>query len=189
MADNTACSASSEYGGRRSRYGSRASACGWGAIENSTGELDIFPGRTLPGWIAQECGGMVRDDQRHPVVAMNLVPELPNGKLRIEQRLRSERAEGEYHLGADQFDLPDEVRATRRNLLRPRVAVARRPVLQDVADVDIFAPQLDRGENLREQLTGRADERPSRFILGCSRRFADAHEPGVGIPFPWDRVD
>src|SRR5205823_4604236 len=95
MADNTACSASSEYGGRRSRYGSRASDCGWAVIENSTGELDIFPGRTLPRWIAQERGRVVRDDQRHPVVAMNLVPELPDGKLRLEQGLRGERSERE----------------------------------------------------------------------------------------------
>src|SRR5215213_4198472 len=127
MADNTACSASSEYGGRRSRYGSRARLCG--AIEYSTGELDIFPGGTLPRWIAQERGGVVRNDQRHPVVAMNLAPELPDGKLRLEQRLRGERAERENDFRTNQLDLSDEVWATRRNLFGTRIAVPRRAVL------------------------------------------------------------
>src|SRR5881394_125677 len=102
MADNTACSASSEYGGRRSRYGSRPSA---GAIEYSTGELDIFPSRTLPARIPEKRGRMVRDHERYTVIAMNLAAQLADGCLRVKQRLRREGAEREDHFWFDQLDL------------------------------------------------------------------------------------
>src|ERR1700681_3715166 len=72
IADNTACSASSEYGGRRSLYGSRAGA----AIENSTGELDIFPSGAFPGRIAKQRGGVIGDYQRYAVIPMNEATKL-----------------------------------------------------------------------------------------------------------------
>src|SRR5689334_11649395 len=84
IADNTACSASSEYGGRRSRYGSRASV---GAIEYSTGELDIFPGGALPGGVPQQGGRVVRHDQRHAVVLVNLTAQLSDGQFSVEESL------------------------------------------------------------------------------------------------------
>ena len=39
--------------------------------------------------------------------------------------------------------------------------------------------QVDRGENLREQLPRRADERPPGLVLVRARRFADAHQVRV----------
>src|ERR1044071_4008856 len=97
MAASTACSASSEYGGRRSVYGSRP--CG--AIENSTGELDIFPGWALPRGVSQKRGRMVRDDERNAVVAMHLPAQLTDRELRLQQRLCGERAERDDHFGTD----------------------------------------------------------------------------------------
>src|SRR6185503_15206650 len=93
MAASTACSASSEYGGRRSLYGSRP----WGAIEYSTGELDIFPGRALPRWIAKQRGGVIRDDQRNAVILVDRTAQLTNRELRLQQRLSGERAERDDH--------------------------------------------------------------------------------------------
>src|SRR5690242_14593166 len=127
IAESTACSASSEYGGRRSRYGSRAAD---GAIEYSTGELDIFPGGALPGGIPQQRGRVIRHDERHPVVAMNLSPQLPNGKFCLEQSLRGERAEGDEHLRPNQFDLTYQIRAARGNLFRTRISVSGRSMLE-----------------------------------------------------------
>src|SRR5215208_6388405 len=89
MAASTACSASSEYGGRRSLYGSRP--CG--AIEYSTGELDIFPGRALPRRVSEERGRMIRHYERNAVVAMHGAAEFADRQLRFEQRLCGERAE------------------------------------------------------------------------------------------------
>src|SRR5881227_3966201 len=102
MADSTACSASSEYGGRRSRYGSRAAD---GAIEYSTGELDIFPGGALPGGVPKQRGGVIRDDQGNPIIAMNLSAQLADGKFRLQQRLRGKSAERDENLRTNQLDL------------------------------------------------------------------------------------
>src|SRR5689334_21648320 len=135
IAESTACSASSEYGGRRSRYGSRA-ACG--AFEYSTGEQDIFPGGALPGGFPQQRGRVIRHDERHPVVAMNLSPKLANRKLGLEQSLRGEGAQRDEYLRPDQFDLTYQIRAARRNLFWTRVSVAGRPVLQHVDDENVF---------------------------------------------------
>src|SRR5215218_8326302 len=135
----TACSASSEYGGRRSRYGSR----GGEAIEYSAGELDIFPGGALPGGIAQQRCGMVSDDQRDAVVSVHRAPQLADRLLCVEQRLGGERPEGHDHLRPNQLELPDQVGAARLHLVGLRVAVVRRAVLQDVGDEDVLPRQLN----------------------------------------------
>jgi len=53
-------------------YGSRT--CG--AIEYSTGELDIFPSRAFPGRIAQQGGGVIGNDERYSVVPVDEPTEL-----------------------------------------------------------------------------------------------------------------
>src|SRR5687768_12925606 len=102
MAPSTACSASPVYGGRRSRYGSTR---GGGAIENSTGELDIFPGRPLPGLVAQQRCGVIRRDQRHTAIQVHLPAQLTDAELRAEERLRGEVPHREDHLRAHQLEL------------------------------------------------------------------------------------
>src|SRR5829696_8176430 len=143
----TACSASSEYGGRRSRYGSR----GGEAIEYSTGELDIFPGGALPGRIAQQGCRMIGDDQRHAVVSVDAAPQLADRLLGVQQSLGGERPERNDHLGANELELPHQVRAARHHLLGARVSIARRPMLEDIADEDVAPLQADRREDLRQQ--------------------------------------
>src|ERR1035437_624576 len=182
---STACSASSDQGGLRSRNGSRA-ACG--AIENSTGELDIFPCGALPRWIAEQCGGVVGDDQRHPVIAVYLTTQFTDRLRRLQESLRRERPEGKDHPGLQQLQLPQQERTACLDLVRDGVPVARRAVLQDVADEHVLASEVYCGEDLRQQLSRGADERPARLVFRGARRFADAHEPGARIPFAGDRV-
>src|SRR5215218_6371402 len=146
----TACSASSEYGGRRSRYGSR----GGEAIEYSTGELDIFPGGALPGGVAQQRCGMVRDDQRHAVVSVHGAPQLADRRLRVEQRLGGERPEGEDDLRPDELKLADQVGAACLHLVRLRVPVLGRAVLEHVRDEHVLPGQLNGREDFRQQLSG-----------------------------------
>src|SRR5947209_4550061 len=124
IAARTACSASSEKGGRRSRYGSRP--CGASAIEYSTGELDIFPGGARPGGVPQESGRVVGHDERHAVVAMNLAAQLPDRELGLQESLGGEGAQRQYHFRLDELDLPYQIRRARRDLLRHRIPVARR---------------------------------------------------------------
>src|SRR3712207_1554743 len=87
IAPSTACSASCENGGRRSWYGSTR---GGGAIEKSTGKLDILPGGALPGGVTQKRGGVVRGHERHPAVEVHLAAQLADPELRVEEGLRRE---------------------------------------------------------------------------------------------------
>ena len=48
-------------------YGSRTR----GAIEYSTGELDIFPSRAFPGRVAEQRGGVIGDDQRYAMIPVD----------------------------------------------------------------------------------------------------------------------
>src|ERR1017187_2929552 len=153
IAPSTACSASSDQGGLRSRNGSRA-ACG--AIENSAGELDIFPSGALPRWIAEQRGGVVGDDQRHPVIAVYLTAQFTDRLRGLQESLRRERPEGKDHPGPEQFQLPQQEGTPRLDLVRHGVPVARRAVLQHVADEHVFASEVYGGEDLRQQLSRRA---------------------------------
>src|SRR3954468_3728460 len=121
IAASTACSASSEYGGRRSRYGSRPG--GASAIEYSTGELDIFPGGALPGGVPQESGGVVGHDERHAVVAMNLAAQLADRELGLEESLGREGPERQYDFRPDELDLAHQIRRARDHFVRQRVPV------------------------------------------------------------------
>src|SRR5262245_45645656 len=178
IADRTACSASSEYGGCRSRNGSRLSG---GAIEYSTDELDIFPGRAFPGWIPQQRGGVIGDDQRHAMKAMHVAPELSDRQLRLEKSLGSERPKSKDCFWSNQFKLTEQVRAAGGYFVRHWIAVSRRPVLQHVADENVVALQIHGGENLCEQLTGGADERETLLVFCGPRRLADDHEIRVRV--------
>src|SRR5215218_2421132 len=135
MADSTACSASSEYGGRRSEYGSRAG----GAIENSTGELDIFPSGAFPGRIAQKRSRMICDDYWNPMVAMNLSAELSDRRLCLEKSLRCEGPQCKNYFRLDQLKLADKVGTAGANLVRGRISVSGRPVLHNVGN-EYFLP-------------------------------------------------
>src|SRR5687768_9544635 len=184
IAERTACSASSEYGGRRSEYGSRAG----GAIENSTGELDIFPGGTFPRRIPEKRRGMISDDERNAVVAVDFAAKLSDGRFRVEKSLRCEGPERNDYFRFYQLELPYQIRAAGLDLVRRRIAVPRRAVLDDIGDEDLLPRQVHGTEDLRQEPSSRADEGQSRFVLGCSGRFSDAHQPRLRVAFPGHTV-
>src|SRR5664279_4972140 len=101
----TAVSASSEYGGRRSRKASG----GGGAIENSTGELDIFPRRPLPGGIPEKRCRVIGDDHGNTVIVMLPSPQLAEGFRRFEQGLRGGEPQRQNHGGADNLYLAHQI--------------------------------------------------------------------------------
>ena len=71
-----------------------------------------------------------------------------------------------------------------RHLVGLRVAVARRPALDDVGDVDLVARQADRLDDPGQQLPGAADERLALPVLVLARRLADEHQSASGLPTP-----
>src|SRR6476469_11198966 len=131
---------------------------------------------------------MISDDEGNPITAMNLSPQLPNGKFCIQQRLRGKGAERHEHLRPNQFDMTYQIRAARGNLFRTRVSVPGRAMLEDVDDEDVLACELDGGQNLFEQLSRLANERPTGFVLRRARRFSHEHKIGLRIPFTGDGI-
>ena len=61
------------------------------------------------------------------------------------------------------------------------IAVARRPALQHVGDVDVVALQPRVREQLVEQLSRGADERLALQVLVLARRLADEHHASVRV--------
>src|SRR5439155_2400881 len=97
------------------------------------------------------------------------------------EKLRREVAECRDDGGLDQLDLAEEVALARLDLVRLRVAVARRAALQHVRDVDVLPRHPDASKQLLEQLPGLADERETLLVLVESRRLADEQQVGARI--------
>ncbi len=73
-----------------------------------------------------------------------------------------------------------------RDLLRARVAIARRTALQDIGDVDLLALQPDGGQHAVQQLPGAADEGLTRAVLVRPRGLADQHQACLAVADPED---
>src|SRR5438105_548534 len=67
-------------------------------------------------------------------------------------------AQDENQIGTEHLDLLVEEVAARVHLGLLRVAIARRPALDDVGDVDVAPVETHRFEQAREQLPGRSHE-------------------------------
>src|SRR6266511_482547 len=70
----------------------------------------------------------------------------------------------------------------RRDLERQRVAVVRRPVPHDVRDEDLRAVEADDGEELVEEVPGRAHEGAALLVLVEAGRLAEEEDPALGAP-------
>src|SRR5436309_10054201 len=97
------------------------------------------------------------------------------------QQLRCEIAERRDDARPDQLDLPPGMALAGLDLVGEGIAVPRRPTFEDIADVHLCALEADPGEQLLEQLAGRADERDPLLVLVEPRRFPDEHQVGVWI--------
>ena len=98
------------------------------------------------------------------------------------EELRREVAERRDDARLDQLDLAEEVRLAGLDLVRLRVAVARRAALQDVRDVDVAARVRPiPSSRLLEQLARLADERDALLVLVEAGRLADEHQVGVRV--------
>jgi hypothetical protein len=123
---------------------------------------------------------MVGNDQRQAGIGVHAPAQAGDRGVGGEQRLRGEAPHREDQLGLDEVDLRVQVRRAPRDLLRLRIAVARRPALEHVADIDVLlAGQVDGGEHVVEQAPGLADERFAEAVLLRARRLA--HQQPVGL--------
>ena len=124
---------------------------------------------------------MIGHDERNTMIAMNLAPELSNGRLRFEQRLRRKSAERKDDLRTHQLDLTNKIRRAGGYLLRHRIPVTRGSVLEDVRNEDIVTSELDRFDDLREQLACLPYEGHALLILVGARRLPHDHEVRVRV--------
>src|SRR5579862_3053670 len=150
--------------------------------------LDVVPGGSLPGRVAQERGGVVRHDQGHSVVAVHSTTEFADRQLRLQKRLGGECSERQNHLRADQLDLADQVWAAGRDLVRQWIPVARWAVLEDIADEDIFALQIDRRENFGQELTGFSHKWTTRQVFLLAWCFANTNQLSLRASLAWHAV-
>ena len=91
-------------------------------------------------------------------------------------------------LGLIGSDLPHQKWRAGLAFVALRRAVPRRPALDDVRDVDFFAPQAHGFDHVVEQLSGAADERFALLVFVGARRFADEHQLGMRIAHAEDNL-
>ena len=96
-----------------------------------------------------------RNELRRRAEIVDVATQPRDRRVGLEQRVRGERPERDDDLRADGVDLAREKRLARRDLFRRRIAIARRPALDDVRDVDVARAQADRLDDLRQQLPAR----------------------------------
>src|SRR6266446_5224293 len=183
IAPKTACSASLLHGAWRPAYSPDRSA-----VEEASGDTDVIPGWSLPVGVSQQRGRVIRDDHGDAAEPVDLIAECAEGLFGVEQTLRGRPAHGQNDFRLDQLDLPVEVRQARRDFVVLREPVLRRPAFHDVADEHLVPRQLDRLEDLREQLARSSHKWTARGVFRLPRPFADHHESRVRRTFARDGV-
>src|SRR5256886_160040 len=182
MAPSTACSASLRHGVWRPASSEVRSA------DETAGDADVIPGRSLPVRVAKQGSRMIGHDQGNTAESVYQVPQGPQRLLGVEQGLRGRPAHREDHLRLHDLDLAEQVWHARRDLVELRQAVLGRPALDHVANEDPLARQIDRAEDLGEQLAGRPDERSPGFVFHPSGPFPHRDQAGLRRSFPGNRV-
>src|SRR5205807_7764745 len=163
MAPSTACSASLLHGIWR------PARSAWRSVDETAGDADVIPGGLLPVGVAEQGGRMVRDDDRDPPQAMDLIAQRAERLLRVEERLRRRAAHRQDHGRLHQLDLTQQIREAGGDLVILGDAVLGWAAFDHVTNEYPLARQLDRREDLGEQLAGGAHERPARLVFHAPR--------------------
>lgn len=127
---------------------------------------------------------MEQREQRRAAVSVQQRPVDPADLgLRLEagQRVAAQRHQ---QLGVDDRELALEPRPEVRDLVGPRVAVARRTRLDDVGDEHLLAGQPGLLEQPVEQASGVAHERAAAAILAGPGRLADEDDRRLHAALP-----
>jgi hypothetical protein len=102
----------------------------------------------------------------------------------LENILRRKCAEATDDLGANCGKLTLEERIAGEHFVRLGIPIVRWPALEHIADVNIIALDVDRFDDLREELARAADEGQALLVFIKSRRFTDENKLGAGLPEP-----
>src|SRR5690348_18356978 len=182
MAPRTACSASLLHGVWRPANSLERSG------NETAGDADVIPGRFFPVWVPEQGGRMVRNDNGDASKTMHVVAKRTERLLGVEHGLRGRPAHREDHLRLHDLDLAEQIGNARRDLVELREPVLGWPALHHVTDEHPLAWQLDRAEDLGQELAGRADEWAPGLVFHPSRALPHHHESRVRGPFARHRM-
>ena len=134
-------------------------------------------------------GGRVQEGEDHEVLHVERLRfHLGNADLAFQQCLSRPITKRTHELGPDHLDLLHEKRFTSFHFIRFRVAVVRRPALDDVRDIDLVARKIRRRQQIVEEFTRSPHERLPLLIFIEPRRFADEHDARAWISHAEDHL-
>ena len=116
---------------------------------------------------------MERRNDAHSIHIEKFSAQLRNRRRDLKHGLRGKGAETADDFRTDGGELSSQKWIAGRDFVRFGIAVVRRPAFQDVADVDVFALEIDGFDDLREKLAGASDERQTLLVFVEARRFTD----------------
>ncbi len=166
----------------RAHLGSRgptgsSSPGGFGVIEVPAHASHVGLQRLPESRVVERGRGVVQGHEDTIVAAQTLTVETRDAAGARQQPGQRVTAEQQDDVGLEQLDLLIEEVAARIDLERLGIAVARRPALDDVGDVDVAPVEPGRFEQRGEQASGRPDERLALPVLVLTGRLAHGHDP------------
>lgn len=90
---------------------------------------------------------MVSHYQRNAVISVNPATQFADSLAGVQERLSREGPERNDHAWFDQLDLPQQVWTAGLHLVRHWIAISGRTVLENIADENLFARELDCSED------------------------------------------
>jgi hypothetical protein len=119
---------------------------------------------------------------------MHLASERCERLLALQQRRYRRVAHRKYDSRTYKIKLPVQKRYACIDLILQRRPVGGWATLHDVADEDFIPLQIDRPQNIRQQLSSTSDEWTSSLVLARAGAFTHDHQSGIAWAFAGYRV-
>ena len=149
-------------------------------LKTASREQQVLPGLALLARAPEQIGRVIGDEHgpaRGPE-RVDGAAQLRERHVGAEQVLRRDSPDRDDQRRRHEFDLALEVVAAAARLLGARIAVAGRPALEHVGDVDVLPREAEGLQHRRQQLARAADERLALPVLLGAGRLADEHPAG-----------
>lgn len=119
---------------------------------------------------------MIRHHEGCFLVCQNAATELCQAFSCSQQILGRRQAEAENQFRFDKLDLLPEIWNAVTSFLGQGLPVPRGSAFQDVTDIHFLTPEMNRFEDLVQQLACSANERFALRIFICARCFSNQHQ-------------
>src|SRR5262245_18792929 len=112
---------------------------------------------------------MKRRHHLHAKILLEIASQTRDRGFDLKQVVRSSRPQNDDHFRFDDRDLSQNERSALRRFVWLRLTISRRTATVNVTDTNIFSPQPDPLDYLRQKLSGPAYEWKSLLVLIRSR--------------------